>query len=61
MVLDARDDIGEVGERVDAAGFAGRDEGVEAGDAHPGLDVADEEEVLAAEGHPAERALGGVV
>ena len=61
MVLDARDDVGEVGEGVDAAGLAGGDEGIEAGDAHPGLDVANEEEVLPAESDPPERALGRVV
>src|SRR5687768_4456657 len=61
MVLDARDDVGEIGEGVDAAGLAGRDEGVQAGDAHAGLDVADKEEVLAAERYPSQRAFGRVV
>jgi len=46
IILYARDDVGEIGEGVDAARFAGRDERVQPGDADPGLDVADEEKVL---------------
>jgi len=29
MVLHSRDDVGELGKRIDAAGLAGRDEGVQ--------------------------------
>jgi hypothetical protein len=50
VILHARDNVGEVGERVDAACLAGRHEGVQPGDARASLDVADEEVVLATEG-----------
>jgi hypothetical protein len=49
VVLHTRDDVSEIGKRIDAARLAGRDEGVQPGDAHAGLEVADEEVVLAAE------------
>src|SRR5438105_5100130 len=56
VILHARDDVGEIGKRVNPARLACRDECVQAGDAHAGVDVADEEVVLAAERDSAEGA-----
>jgi hypothetical protein len=41
MILDTRDDVGEVRKRVDTARLARCDERVQPGDAHAGVDVAD--------------------
>src|SRR5579883_3069881 len=61
MILHASEDVGEILEGVDAARLAGRDERVETRDVRAALEVVDEEVVLAAEGHAAERALRAVV
>ena len=61
MILYARDDVGEIGKWVDPARLARRDERVQPGDAPAGIDVADEEVVLATERDASERALRGVV
>src|SRR5437868_3100702 len=61
MILYARDDIGEIGKRVDPARLTRRDQRVQPGDALAGFDIADEEVVLATERDPSQRALGGVV
>jgi hypothetical protein len=53
MILHARNDVDEIGKRVDPARLARRDERVQAGDAHAGVDVTDEEVVLATERDPA--------
>src|SRR5690242_7470089 len=61
MILHTWDDVSEIGKRVDPARLARRYERVQPGDAHAGLDVADEEVVLPTERDPAQRSLGRVV
>jgi hypothetical protein len=61
VILHARDNVGEVSKRIDAARLAGSDERVEASDAHACRDVADEEVVLAAECDAAQRSLRRIV
>jgi len=46
VLVDADDDVGQVGERVDAVGLAGGHQRVEAGQVLAGVVVPDEEEVL---------------
>lgn len=61
MAVDADQDVGEVGERVDAVETAaGEDRAQNAGALGPGL-AAGEEPVLATDGDAPELALGGVV
>jgi hypothetical protein len=57
--LHSEQDVREVGLWVDAVGLAGGAERVQAGDVCPSLVVSDEEVVLPAEGHRAERAFEG--
>jgi hypothetical protein len=57
VILHARYDVGEIGERVDATRLARRDERVQPGDAHARVDIADEEAVLTSERDPSQRAL----
>jgi len=59
--LDAEENVGEVGDGVDAVYLAGGDERVEAGQVLAGVIRAHEEEVLAPERGDAERALGDIV
>ncbi len=61
VILHARDDVGEVCKRMDAARLGRRDERVVPGDARAGLDVADEEGILATERDTAQRPLRRVV
>jgi len=59
--LDAEENVGEVGDGVDAVHLAGGDERVEAGQVLAGVIVSDEEEVLSSECGDTEGALGGVM
>jgi len=61
MLLHAAEDVGQVVVGVDAPGLAGGHERVDAREALSGLDVADEEVVLAPERDATERTLRGVV
>src|SRR5579863_3581652 len=61
MRLDAEQHVFEIVERVDAVGFAGRDERVKTRDVLAGFIVADEKEVLATERDDAQRSLRAVV
>ena len=49
VILHARDHVGEIGKRVDAARLTRRDERVEPSDTRARLNVTDEEVVLATE------------
>jgi hypothetical protein len=61
VVVDAKKDVGEVVDRVDAIQLAGGDERVETGEALAALLVADEEEDLAPGRDATQRSLGAVV
>lgn len=58
---DSYENVAQIGERVDAVAFAGRDQREQDGGAMASVFASNEEPVLAADGDAAQCAFGGVV
>src|SRR5438105_15501684 len=61
MVIESKQYVLKIGDRINGIGFAGRDEGVESGEVRARVFVADKEEILAPKSDHSEGSLGAIV